>query len=111
MSDESRSIEDVKLKDPPSAAAMSLFFPGLGQIFNRDFRKGVIFILILVLIFIVGAAIPFIYLSVPILWIYCIYDAYISAKKYNINMTSPQSGGEYDGWSEHKKKLDSLGDK
>ena len=39
---ESRNItEEIKLKDPASAAAMSMLHTGLGQLYNGDIRKGI----------------------------------------------------------------------
>lgn len=109
--DNDRFIKDVKLKDPSDAAAMSCILPGIGQIFNGEILKGIAFLgtLLFIVSFAVILAVfggwKFLLLlfGLPILWFYGIWDAYISAKKYNEKI-SPSSGVELDGWSEHRKK-------
>lgn len=64
------------------AAVLSALFNGLGQIYNGQILKGIIFILIqglngfLTVIFI-G------YIFLPIVWVICVYDAYRSAQRIN----------------------------
>lgn len=84
---------DVKLKDPASAAAMSLLHGGLGQIYNGDIAKGIFLIgaKVIVLIgavalvvlghFIVGIAC--LILLWGGLWAWGIWDAYQSADRHN----------------------------
>ena len=64
------------------AAILSFFIPGLGQIYNGQIGKGIMY-MIFAFIFLALSAlligIPF----VLILWILGIYDAYSSAEKIN----------------------------
>ena len=81
----------VRVKEAPShhekknsglAAVLSFLFVGLGQIYNGQIGKGILFIIIgVVLIFSMILLIGFI--LYPIFWILNIYDAYETAKKIN----------------------------
>ncbi len=67
------------------AAVLSALFPGLGQFYNREIGKGIVFILIGIILlytmtFFVGIVL------FPIFWIYNIYDAYDTAKKVNVDI-------------------------
>jgi TM2 domain-containing membrane protein YozV len=69
-------------KNPGIAAVLSFLFVGLGQIYNGQIGKGVLFIILGVVciglaFFIIGL------IAGPILWIYSIYDAYKTADKIN----------------------------
>jgi TM2 domain-containing membrane protein YozV len=67
------------------AAVLSFIFVGLGQIYNGQIGKGILFI-ILGIIF---AALMIILIGIPlylILWVYNIYDAYNTAKKINAGL-------------------------
>jgi TM2 domain-containing membrane protein YozV len=69
-------------KNPGVAAVLSFFFTGLGQFYNGQFKKGVMFILLGIVC--VGLMIVFIgFILYPILLIYNIYDAYKSAERIN----------------------------
>jgi TM2 domain-containing membrane protein YozV len=59
------------------AALLSFFFPGLGQVFDGNLTRGVIFL--------IGTFVGTLFFFVPglIVWIYQIYDAYSIAKKMN----------------------------
>ncbi|RKX24859.1 MAG: hypothetical protein DRP45_07275 [Candidatus Zixiibacteriota bacterium] len=71
---------------------------GLGQIYNGQIGKGIAFIVLYtiswILIFILIGL-----LTTPILWIFGMYDAYTSAEKVNFDIarrsgqTYPPSGG------------------
>jgi TM2 domain-containing membrane protein YozV len=76
---------------PPSyknaglAAILSFFFMGLGQIYNGQIAKGIIFIVAygiswILMLIIIG------FITTPILWVYGIWDAYKSAEKINIEL-------------------------
>jgi tetratricopeptide (TPR) repeat protein len=64
-------------KSPGIAALLSFFLPGLGQVYNGDFTRG--------LLFLVVTCIGIFLLVIPgvIVWIYQVYDAYSTAKKMN----------------------------
>ena len=64
------------------AAIASFFIPGLGQIYNGEIGKGIIFIIVSIIFFLLMfVLIGFILL--PLFWIYNIYDAYTTAEKIN----------------------------
>jgi len=69
-------------KNPGLAAVLSFFYMGLGQIYNGQIAKGIAFIIIytiswIMIIVLIGL------LTTPILFIYGMYDAYKSAEKIN----------------------------
>lgn len=87
------------------AAIASFFIPGLGQIYNGQILKGILFIIfcglsVLIGIFLVGAgafallitgkvfaASPIIIIGIilyPIFWVYNIYDAYNTAERTHL---------------------------
>ncbi|UCG61406.1 MAG: hypothetical protein JSV52_13955 [Candidatus Zixiibacteriota bacterium] len=72
----------VFYKNPGLAAVLSFFYMGLGQIYNGQIAKGILFIIayslsILLMILLIG------FITTPILFIYGIWDAYKSAEKIN----------------------------
>lgn len=72
-------------KSPGVAAVLSFFFSGLGQIYNGEIMKGILFIVcggisILLMWILIG------FLLYPIVWIYGMYDAYKTAVKLNSSM-------------------------
>ncbi len=69
-------------KNPGIAAVLSALFVGLGQIYNGEIAKGLIFMVA----YFVSILLAFIFIGIittPILWIFGIYDAYNTAKKIN----------------------------
>lgn len=69
-------------KNPFIALILSLVFPGLGQLYNSQKRKAAILIIGYVIswilsLIIIGA------LLVVLIWIYAMYDGYVSAKAIN----------------------------
>ena len=72
-------------KNPSTATILSFFFMGLGQIYNGQIGKGIIFIILYgISVALMWVVIGFI--TTPILWIYGMVDANNSAKKINENM-------------------------
>ncbi|GAH45265.1 unnamed protein product [marine sediment metagenome] len=72
-------------KNPSIATILSFFFMGLGQIYNGQIGKGVVFIILY------GISVALIWVGVgfvttPILWIWGMIDANNSAKKINENI-------------------------
>ena len=70
-------------KNPGLAAVISFFFPGLGQIYNGEIGKGILFIVvggvfILLMIVLIG------FILYPLFWIYNVYDAYKTAERINL---------------------------
>ena len=70
------------MKNSGLAAVLSFFFTGLGQIYNGQIGKGVLFILIqgvnlLLMFMLVG------FVTYPIVWIWGMLDAYKTAEKMN----------------------------
>jgi TM2 domain-containing membrane protein YozV len=69
-------------KNPGVATVLSFFFMGLGQIYNGEIGKGVLFILLygisfLLMFVVIG------FVTTPILWIWGMVDANKSAKRIN----------------------------
>lgn len=69
-------------KNPGLAAVLSFFYMGLGQIYNGQIAKGIIFIVvysisIILMIVLIG------FITTPVLFIYGMWDAYKSAEKIN----------------------------
>ena len=71
-----------KTHDPRKATLYSAIVPGLGQIYNGEIGKGILFmVLYLVSAFLMMAVIGLI--TTPILWIFGMVDAYKTAEKIN----------------------------
>ena len=69
----------TKEKNPGVAAVLSFIYPGLGQIYNEEIKKGIIFVVIgIALVFSMFLLIGFI--LYPTFWAYNVYDAYKTAK-------------------------------
>lgn len=69
-------------KNPAVATILSFFFMGLGQIYNGQIGKGIIFIIL----YAISIALTFVvvgFITTPILWIWGMVDANNSAKKIN----------------------------
>lgn len=69
-------------KNPILALILSIFFPGIGQFYNGQPKKGIIIIIAAIIsvalfIIMIGAVL---YL---IVWVYALYDAYTSAVSIN----------------------------
>jgi TM2 domain-containing membrane protein YozV len=78
------------------AVVLSFFIPGLGQIYNGQIGKGIVFI-ILAAIFAVLTTLLIGLILYPLLWIYGMYDAYKTAAATNKSVardTSPQPNDE-----------------
>lgn len=81
--------EKIIVKRPPKSPALAgilSFFPGIGQIYNRQINKGFLFILIfagLVTILVYGSGQPFFGLIFSGFWIYQVMDAFQIAKTIN----------------------------
>ncbi|AKB76345.1 hypothetical protein MSLAZ_3084 [Methanosarcina lacustris Z-7289] len=73
-----------QIKNPGFAAVASFLWVGLGQIYNGEIGKGLLFMVIQIvnalLVFIVIGLVTF-----PVFWAYGIYDAYKTAEKINNN--------------------------
>ena len=77
--------EYVERKSSGLAAVLSFLFVGLGQVYNGQIGKGLLFIIIgvicvFLMLFLIG------FILYPIFWIYNIYDAYNTAKKINAGL-------------------------
>jgi TM2 domain-containing membrane protein YozV len=69
-------------KNPATATILSFFVMGLGQIYNGQIGKGIVFIILyaiswLLMFVFIG------FITTPILWIWGMIDANRSAKKIN----------------------------
>ncbi len=71
------------MKDARLALILSLIFPGLGQIYNGQTDKGVLFLLAgaascaMILLFLIGLA------AGSAVWVWSMVDAYKTAEKLN----------------------------
>jgi len=74
-------------KNPSIATILSFFFMGLGQIYNGQIGKGIIFIILYgISVALMWVVIGFV--TTPILWIWGMVDANNSAKKLNEKMAA-----------------------
>lgn len=74
-------------KNPTTATILSFFIMGLGQIYNGQIGKGVLFIVL----YTISIALMFIivgFITTPILWIWGMVDTNKSAKKINEEMAA-----------------------
>lgn len=76
------------MKNPGVAAVLSFFITGLGQIYNGQIAKGVLFIIIqainvLLMYVVIG------FITCPIFWIWGMVDAYRTAEKINSRTKQP----------------------
>jgi TM2 domain-containing membrane protein YozV/RNA polymerase subunit RPABC4/transcription elongation factor Spt4 len=78
----------IDRKNPGIAAVLSFLFTGLGQIYNGQIGKGIIFVVVGIVCLILVVVLIGIILY-PLFWIYNIYDAYTSAKKINAGIEKP----------------------
>lgn len=72
-------------KNPGVATVLSFFFMGLGQIYNGQIGKGIMFIIL----YAISVALMFVivgFITTPILWLWGMVDANKSAKKINEEM-------------------------
>ena len=80
-------------KEPIISLILSLFIPGLGQVYNTQIKKGaIIFIAYVILIVLVYVSwvhfVGFCFMVLPLaVWLYAMYDAYREAR--NINKGEP----------------------
>lgn len=73
------------MKNSGLAAVLSFFFTGLGQIYNGQIGKGVVFIIIQI----INVGLMFIlvgFLTYPIVWIWGMVDAYKTAERFNARL-------------------------
>ena len=77
-----KAMHSTGPKSPGFAAILSFFIPGVGQIYNGEIGKGIIYfivggICVLLMIVLIG------FILYPLFDIYNIYDAYKTAEKIN----------------------------
>jgi TM2 domain-containing membrane protein YozV len=72
----------VVQKNPILALVLSLLFPGLGQLYNGQNRKGITLIIAYVVFLILSLILIGIILAI-LIWLYGMYDAFTSAKALN----------------------------
>ncbi|HUU76509.1 MAG TPA: hypothetical protein VMW63_10570 [Methanoregulaceae archaeon] len=76
------------IRNPGISAILSALVPGLGQIYNGQTGKGLVFLLLAVILFLsIGFLVGIV--LYPLFWMYAIYDAYESAKKINTGELLP----------------------
>ncbi|MBN2367147.1 MAG: zinc-ribbon domain-containing protein [Calditrichaeota bacterium] len=84
----SAAPQPTEIKNPAIAAILSFLFTGLGQIYNGQIEKGILFIIIGIILAISMLILIGIILF-PLFWLYNIYDAYTSAKQINAGIIKP----------------------
>jgi TM2 domain-containing membrane protein YozV len=77
-------------KNPATASILSFLFIGLGQAYNGEITKAVVFLIlyaisIILTFFMIG------FVTTPILWLWSMVDAYRSSQKMNQVGTARQS--------------------
>ena len=79
-----QAVQPVNKKEPILALILSFIIPGLGQIYVGNVKKGIIFLIIAVILYIFTGLIGIIFA------IYTMYDAYKMAEIYNKTGQVPQ---------------------
>lgn len=64
------------MKDPRLAALLSLLFTGLGQMYNGQILKGMLFSVVQFINFSLLIPLEIGLATTPIFWLYAVYDAY-----------------------------------
>jgi TM2 domain-containing membrane protein YozV len=84
----------VFYKNPAVAVVLSFFWAGLGQLYNGQIAKGIIFIIVHA-VCVLSCYIIIGYVTPPIIWIIGMVDAYLSATKVNerLHQQSGYHGG------------------
>lgn len=83
-------------KNPSVATILSFFFMGLGQIYNGQIGKGIAFIVAYIIsILLMFAIIGF--LTTPVLWIWGMVDANVSANQINNELAGVAPSVEHGG--------------
>lgn len=70
------------MKNPGWATVLSFFFAGLGQIYNGEIGKGLLFLIVQLFNFLLTFVLIG-WLTAPVVWVWGIVDAYRSAEKHN----------------------------
>ncbi|WP_407378968.1 zinc-ribbon domain-containing protein [Methanobrevibacter sp.] len=73
---------NVAGKNPVVALILSFIFPGLGQLYNNQNQKGLTLIIAYIVSWILALLLIGIVLAI-LVWIYGMYDAFVSAKAIN----------------------------
>ena len=76
-----------EIKSSGIAVILSFFVIGLGQIYNGQIGKGILFIILGFILFLTFYILIG-FLLFPIFWIYNMYDAYETAEKINLEQIS-----------------------
>lgn len=71
------------MRNPGIAAVLSFFYTGLGQIYNGQILKGVIFILLQSINVFILSPLLIGFITTPLFWIYGMWDAYRTAERKN----------------------------
>ena len=90
MSMQSQGGPPVFYKNPAISVILSFFFMGLGQIYNGEIGKGILFIIS----YVISCLLMFVligFITTPILWIVGMVDAHSSANKINQQMYRGQN--------------------
>lgn len=79
-----KTMRNGELKNPGLAAVLSFLIVGVGQFYNGQFGKGIIFMVVQIVNFVVMFAKLFLWAPVYIaVFAYCVYDAYHQVQLIN----------------------------
>lgn len=81
------SVPPLMYKNPGLAAILSFFWMGLGQIYNGQIGKGIVFIIAYVISFVLMLVVIG-FVTTPILFFWGIFDAYKSAERINMALAN-----------------------
>jgi TM2 domain-containing membrane protein YozV len=70
-------------RNPAASLLASFLVPGLGTIINGEMGKGLVILVAWITAWVLVLAIIGLIL-VPAVWIYCMYDAFQGARRYNL---------------------------
>jgi TM2 domain-containing membrane protein YozV/ribosomal protein L40E len=77
--------EQGERKSECISAVLSFVFVGLGQIYNGQIGKGIMFVIIGIIL-VLSMVILIGFILYPLFWVYNIYDAYKTAKRINAGL-------------------------
>ncbi|WP_230739776.1 hypothetical protein [Methanooceanicella nereidis] len=76
------SCAPTSRREPILALVLSFLLPGLGQIYNGDTNRGILFVIGTLMAWLLTSVCIGIFIFLG-LWVYAMYDAYLTAEKIN----------------------------
>lgn len=82
----------IFFKNPTVATILSVLITGLGQLYNGQILKGIMFLgMMAVSIVLMSVSFGTLFFLPPIVWIWCVVDANRSAKRINTRLAASAS--------------------